>query len=97
MVPSERTKGNGKDLSEHEIKLLYFEGDRALEQFAQISCGVSFSRDIKKPLACFPVQDCSNQPRALQHSLPSDAQKQLKAMKKAMRALSGIIMYLGCS
>ena len=56
MVPSERTKGNGKDLSEHEIKLLYFEGDRALEQFAQISCGVSFSRDIKNPLGCFPVQ-----------------------------------------
>lgn len=50
-----------------------------------------------KPLACFPVQDCSVQHRALQHSLPSDTQKQLKAMKKAMRALSWIITHLGCS
>jgi len=39
---------------EHQKKLLFFEGDRALEQADQRGCGVS-SGDIQHTPGCFPV------------------------------------------
>ena len=41
--------------SEHEKKLHYFDGDRALEQAAQRGCGVT-SGDIQNLPGHFPVQ-----------------------------------------
>ena len=40
---------------EYEEKLLYFEGDRAVEQVAQRGCGVSFSGNIPDLPGCGPV------------------------------------------
>jgi len=41
--------------SEHEEKLIYWEGHRALEEGAQGGYGASFSGDIQNPPGCLPV------------------------------------------
>jgi len=48
--------------SEHEEELLPSEGDKALEQFAQGGCGVSFSGDIQDPPGRSPVQPAVGDP-----------------------------------
>ena len=47
---------------EHEKELLHFEGDGAVEQAAQGSCGVSFSGDIQDPPGQGPVQPAVGDP-----------------------------------
>jgi len=45
---SQQAQTEAKEVpSEHEEELLYCEGDKAHEQVAQSSCGVSFSGDIQ--------------------------------------------------
>ena len=41
-------------LYKHKEEILCCEGDGALEQTAQRSCGVSFSRDLQDPSGCQP-------------------------------------------
>jgi len=41
---------------EHEEKLVYFKGDRGLEQVTQRNCGIYFSGAIQDPPGHFPVQ-----------------------------------------
>jgi len=48
--------------SEHEEKLLYFEGDRTLDQAAQRICGVSFSGDTEDLPGRGPVQPALGDP-----------------------------------
>jgi len=48
--------------AEHEEELLYFKGDRALEQAAQRGCGFSFSGDIKDLSGQGPVQPAVGDP-----------------------------------
>jgi len=62
VVPSYRTSGSGaltgvqEVLSEYERTLLYWEGDKTLEQVAQRGCRVSFSGDIQNLPGCHPAQ-----------------------------------------
>ena len=61
VVPRCRTRGNGHKLEQRKFhvnmrkKLLYFEGERAVEQAAQTGCGVS-SGDIQDLPGCFSGQ-----------------------------------------
>jgi len=43
-------------------ELLYFEGNRAVEQAAQGGCGVSFSGDIQDPPGWGPVRPALGDP-----------------------------------
>ena len=60
VVPNDRTKGQQAQTETqeipygHEEKILYFEGNRALEQMAQSDWEVS-SRDNQNLPRCFPV------------------------------------------
>jgi len=59
VVRSDRTRSNALKLEHrnfHVEELLYSKGDRALEQAAQRSCGVSFYGDIQDSSGCLPVQ-----------------------------------------
>jgi len=48
--------------AEHKEKILYFEGDGALEPGAQRGCGFSFSGDIQSPSGQGPVQPAPGDP-----------------------------------
>jgi len=41
---------------EHEKKILYFDGGRALDQATQRGCGALFSGNIQNPPRHFPVE-----------------------------------------
>ena len=62
VMPSNRIRGkrhknrNAGNSYELEEKLFYCEGERVMEQAAQIDCRISFSGDIQNPPGCFPVQ-----------------------------------------
>lgn len=60
VMPIDRNKrqwaqtGTQEFLCEHTEKLLYFEGDGALEQVTQRGCGISSGNTQNSP-ECFPV------------------------------------------
>jgi len=60
VVPSNRTRGNGHKVNHGKFHLkkrrIFFGDYRALEQFAQKGCGVSFSGNVQNPPGCSPVQ-----------------------------------------
>lgn len=56
---SDRSRGSGHKLEHRKfhtnMRKKLFESDGAVEQVAQIGCGVSFSRYTQDPPGCLPV------------------------------------------
>lgn len=59
LVCSNKTRSNGHKLEHRKfhtnMRKKLFESDGAVEQVAQIGCGVSFSRYTQDPPGCLPV------------------------------------------